>query len=375
LGTSTFDLLIIKSVINYQLSSVMNILIVKLSAIGDVLHTLPALNAIRKQYPDARITWVVEEAASPLVAGHCALDRVLISKRKSWTQMIFGPGIPIFKRKAAIKEAYLFIKVLRDTRYDLVIDFQQLLKSGILVALSKGKRKAAYNKGMEHMEHSYLFLNERVPPVKMDNHALLRNMMLLNALGIPSDEIVFKVPIQDDDRNKVADLLARHGVKPSERIVAVNPVAKWDTKLWSEEKFSDLADRLIRQYGVRIIFTGGPEDRDTVGNILAGMKANALNFAGETSLKMLAALYEKADFLISTDTGPMHLAAAMGKPVVAIFGPTAPWRTGPFGSAHQIIRAGLKCSPCFKRTCKTKDCMKRISVSDVIAGIDKMRDA
>jgi len=183
--------------------------------------------------------------------------------------------------RAVLKDAYLFIKVLRDTRYDLVIDFQQLLKSGILVALSGGQ-------------------------------------------------------------------LTRVSGKP---LVAVNPMAKWKTKLWSDMKFSRLADQLIEQYGASVVFTGGPEDREAVQGILSGMKRSAVNFAGKTSLKMLAALYEKTDFLVTTDTGPMHLAAAVGIPVVAIFGPTAPWRTGPFGSGHQVIRAGLKCSPCFKRQC------------------------
>nr|MBC8363201.1 lipopolysaccharide heptosyltransferase I [Candidatus Desulfatibia profunda] len=157
----------------------MNILIVKLSAIGDVIHTLPALNAIRKVYPSARITWLVEEAASDLLEGHQALDRVLISKRKRWLKELQGPA-----RLNAVKEACAFLKELRDTRYDLILDFQALLKSGILIALARGKRKIGFGKGLEHMEYSYLFLNERVPAVDMEHHALLRGMMLLNALGI-----------------------------------------------------------------------------------------------------------------------------------------------------------------------------------------------
>ncbi|MDM8551364.1 glycosyltransferase family 9 protein [Desulfobacterales bacterium HSG2] len=350
----------------------MNILIIKLSAIGDVIHTLPALNAIRKHYPDAHITWVVEEAASPLIEGHAALDRVLVSKRKRWVKKLMGKS-PSVEKRAALKDAYLFIRALRDTRYDLIIDFQQLLKSGVLVGLSKGERKTGFNKGMEHQEHSYLFLNERILPVKMDNHALLRNMMLLDALGIHSDEIAFNLPVRDQDRRMVDELLSRHGVKTSDRpLAAINPVAKWETKLWSDLKFSRLADRLTEQHGISLVFTGGPEDRETVRKIISGMKTRAANLAGETSLKMLAALYEKTDFLVTTDTGPMHLAAAVGTPVAAIFGPTAPWRTGPFGPGHQVIRAGMECSPCFKRQCRTKECMERISVEDVLDGVRRL---
>jgi 3-deoxy-D-manno-octulosonic-acid transferase/heptosyltransferase-1 len=345
----------------------MNILIVKMSAVGDVIHTLPALNAIRKHYPDAHIAWLVEEASSDLVAGHEALDRVLISGRKRWIKGLLGSG-----NLGDLKEACQFIGQLRDTGYDVILDFQGLLKSGVLIGLSKGKRKIGFGKGMEHMEHSYMFLNERVPAVSMEHHALLRGMMLLEALGIPSDEIVFDLPVQDQHRDDARGLLARHGVTKDKRLVAIHPIAKWDTKLWDNEKFSALADRLIAEFGANVVFTGSLTDHDAIEEIISAMKGKAVNLAGETTLLTLAALYEEADFVVSPDTGPMHLAAAVGTPVVALFGPTAPWRTGPFGSGHQIIRTELECSPCFKRKCETKECMERISVEDVLDGIQNL---
>ena len=312
----------------------MNILIVKLSAIGDVVHTLPALNAIRKHYPDAHITWLVEEAAYDLIEGHAALDRVLVSKRKRWIKDFWSSSC-----LETIKETYRFIKELRDTRYDLIFDFQALLKSGILIGLSRGNRKIGYDKGMEHMEHSYLFLNERIPPVDMDNHALIRNLMLLDTLEIQSDEIVFNLPIADLDRNLTNELLAQYEVIESQPLIAINPVAKWETKLWSKVKLAKLADTMIEQYDASVVFTGSREDYETIRSIMSNMRGHAVNLAGKTTLKTLAALYEKSDLLISTDTGPMHIAAALGTTVVAIFGPTAPWRTGPFGSGHKILRA------------------------------------
>ena len=337
------------------------ILIVKLSAIGDVIHTLPSLNAIRKHYPDAHITWLIEEVSSSLVVGHDALDRIIISKRKRWIKKIFGPSCLI-----NIKEAYKFIKELRDTEYDLIIDFQGLLKSAVLISLARGKRKTGFDKGMEHMEHSYIFLNERIPPVNMDNHALLRNLMLINTLGVKSKEIEYKIPVSDHTRNITGELLERHGIKGSGLLVAINPVAKWETKLWDNRKFALLADRLIEKYKASIIFTGSQSDKSTIKNIMSFMSKKAVNLAGETTLKTLAVLYEKTKFLISTDTGPMHMAAAVGTPVIALFGPTAPWRTGPFGSEHKILRSNLKCSPCFKRQCNTTDCMKQISVEQAL---------
>ena len=339
---------------------VKNILIVKLSAIGDVIHTLPALNAIRKQYPDSVITWLVEEAASDFVIEHNALNRVIISKRKKWIKDLIS--LSFF---TGIKEIYYFIKKLRDTNYDLVIDFQTLLKSGILVCLSKGKRKTGYGRGMEHMEYSYLFLNDRIAPVNMNNHALLRNLMLIEAIGIRHDEICYNLPVVHRDREMAIDLLKQHDRYGVKSLVAINPMAKWKTKLWDELKFAQLADRLIEEKKVGVLFTGGTEDRKTITNIISLMKKNAINLAGKTSLKVLSAILEQVDILVTTDTGPMHVAAAVGTPVIALFGPTAPWRTGPFGPNHSVIRTGLECSPCFKRECKTIECMKRISVDNV----------
>jgi len=343
-----------------------NILIVKLSAIGDVIHTLPALNAIRKHYPHASITWLVEEDAAAIVQGHKALDRVLVSKRKRWLKAFRGLSI-----LNTIKEVYDFVKTLRDTRYDMILDFQALLKSGILVAVARGRRKIGFGKGLEHMEHSYIFLNERIPAVDMEVHALLRGMMMLHALGIPTNKVEYKLPVSDHDHKKIDELMKRHGINGLESFVAINPVAKWESKLWPNEKFAELSDMLIDRYGIKIIFTGGIKDCSIIQEITSSMKGRAITFAGKTTLTELAALYEKAALVISTDTGPMHLAAAVGTPVVAIFGPTAPWRTGPFGPGHQIITANLQCIPCFKRRCEKTDCMNLISVDQVLNGVKK----
>jgi heptosyltransferase-1 len=346
-----------------------NILIVKLSAIGDVIHTLPALNAVRNYCPEANITWLVEEDAASLVIGHRALNRVIVSKRKRWLKALRSLSL-----LSTIKEVHGFIKVLRDTRYDMILDFQALLKSGILIALARGQRKIGFGKGLEHMEHSYIFLNERIPAVDMEIHALTRGMMLLNAIGIPTNEVEYKLPVSNDDWEKVDELIKRHGLIGVKILIAINPVAKWESKLWPKERFARLADMIIDKYDARIVFTGGPEDRPTIQDVMSAMKRRALNLAGQTTLKMLAALYEKTALVISTDTGPMHLAAAMGTPVVAIFGPTAPWRTGPYGSGHRVVRADSECSPCFKRQCETIDCMHQISVDQVFDAVSKIID-
>ncbi|PIP37720.1 MAG: lipopolysaccharide heptosyltransferase I [Desulfobacterales bacterium CG23_combo_of_CG06-09_8_20_14_all_52_9] len=355
----------------------MNILIVKLSAIGDVIHTLPALNALRAHYPFARITWLVEEAASDLVIGHRALDRVLVSRRKTWIRGLFS-GDAVLHFKAAA----FFLKNLRDTRYDMILDFHGLLKSSLLIFLARGKRKIGFGKGMAHMEYSHLFLNERIPAVSMEYHALKRQLIFLEGLGIRCSRIVYDVPIRMQDRKEAGQLLASCGIQPDAVYVAINPGAKWVTKLWEPGKFARVADDLIRRHSVRIIFTGSREDSAMVGAIRGRMKEPAAGVTGKTTLNVLSAIYENAACVLSTDTGPMHLAAAVGTPVVALFGPTAPSRTGPFGKRHRVLRTKMACSPCFKRECLLKRhganvtalCMEQISVQDVIEAVEGRMD-
>lgn len=347
----------------------MNILIVKTSAIGDVTHTLPALNALRNHYPDAKITWLVEQAAADIIRGHRSLDRVLVSRRKYWAREM-GSGFSRFL--LAWKEARVFIRELRDTRYDLLLDFQGLLKSGIFVWLARADRKVGFGRGMEHSECSYIFLNERIPPVNMDTHALQREMLLLEAIGVEAGELVFDLPISEQNRTDADTLLASHGIDQGKKLIAINPQATWPTKLWISERFAEVADHLLES-GCAVVFTGSSGDRDEIDHILAMMKGQAVNLAGETSLLSLAALYQMAAAVVSTDTGPMHIAAATGTPLVAIFGSTAPWRTGPWGDQHKIIRLEMACSPCLKKMCdKDFACMEQLTAEVVIKAVDEI---
>lgn len=346
----------------------MNILIVKTSAIGDVTHTLPALNAIRKNFPNAHISWLVEEAAQDIVRGHNALNEVLVSRRKKWIKDFQSNNV-----LTAMKEIFTFIRCLRNRQFDLVIDFQNLLKSSMFIALTRAQKKAGYGVGMAHSEYSYVVLNHRVPAVNMDYHAVYRELILLEKLGIPVQEIDFSLPVFDKDRKDITNCLYLEGALNQKPLIAINPMAKWHTKLWNLTRFSRIADQ-CSEWGFQVVFTGSQQDTDGVLEIQKKMKSRAINLCGKTNLKSLAALYEKCQLLITTDTGPMHIAASLGKSVVAIFGPTAPWRTGPFGNQHAVVRVDLPCSPCFKRYCDKHDCMKQISVDLVLEAVKKMLD-
>ena len=365
-----------------------NILIVKLSAIGDVIHTLPALAALRRLYPSANITWVVEEAAADLLVGHPDLDRVLISRRRAWLKE-FQQG----RVAAPLREMRAFYRALRCRPYDLVIDFHGLLKSAVIVAMSGGRRRLGYD---SLQEMSGLFYNEKIGE-EMGKHAVDRYLDFIRHLAGGGRERAdcltaapsFTIAIGEEERRRVEMLLDEHtalltagerlggdrngsggGEKRERRFVAVNPIAFWETKLWEEEKFAELSDRIWREMGLRVILTGGAAE--PLNRIRARMKTEAINLGGRTTLRELAYLYRQAALVITTDSGPMHLAAAVGTPLVALFGPTDPLRTGPYGPGHRVIRLGLACMPCFRKRCETRRCMKEIAVGDVLTATKEL---
>ncbi|MHC5026411.1 MAG: lipopolysaccharide heptosyltransferase I [Planctomycetota bacterium] len=345
----------------------MQILIIKTSAIGDVIHTLPALTMLRRAYPDAQITWLVEEAAAGILEGHPALDRILVARRKSWIRALKRG------RLGALGEFIRFARELRKTKYDLLVDFQGLLKSSMWVVLARATRKAGFGRGMEHAEGSWIFLNERVPAIDMDVHALDRGIILLEHLGVPRAQLDYGMTIEDDVADEAANLLTTAGLGGDGPLVAINPVAKWPTKLWFPERFAAVADELVAA-GCRVVFTGGREDAAAIDDIERQMHSTTIRVDGRTSLRGLAAVLDHADVLLSTDTGPMHLACAVGTPVVAIFGPTAPWRTGPHGDRNTVLRVELTCSPCLKRDCRTRAyepmaCMNRLEADEVARAV------
>jgi 3-deoxy-D-manno-octulosonic-acid transferase/heptosyltransferase-1 len=349
------------------------ILIVKLSSIGDVVHTLPSLEALHRLYPQARITWLVEEEAAQLIQDHPLLSRVIVSKRKRWVKQFRSPVLWL----TTIREIIQFANQLRSVNYDLVIDFQGLLKSGLLVFVCRGKRKIGYDKSREM---SYLFLNERYPPGFKEQHALEKNLTLVKSLGGPYDEsaLLFKeksvgsIVTREKDSLKIDVFLKSHDIVGAKSLVALHTGARWETKQWNAKKFARLSDQLITDYNAQIVFTGQKQDEPVIANIISLMKQGAVNASGKTTLKELAYLFKCSQLVITTDSGPMHIAASMGTPVIALFGPTAPWRTGPYAKSATIVRSNLYCSPCFKKKCNHISCMKDISVENVLEAADSV---
>lgn len=325
----------------------MRLLIVKLSALGDLLHTVPALTTLRRHLPQARLDWLVEAPGADLLADHPAIHELRVVPRRRQPS---GPSRPGgFGRLAAWIR---FVREFRSTRYDLVIDFQGLAKSALWTALARSPRKAGFGPGLPRNEGAWLALNERVTPPSPEVHALDRGLYLLEALGFPRLPLAYDLPVLPAAEAEADRLLAEAAIPSGTPFAAINPMTRWPTKNWETTRFAEVADCLAAA-GLPVVFTGASADRAPIEAIVGRMRRPAARLDGRTRLPTLASVFRRARVVLSTDTGPMHLAAAVNTPVVALFGPTAPWRTGPYGEGHVVLRTGLDCSPCYKRACLT----------------------
>jgi heptosyltransferase-1 len=312
------------------------------------------LEALRTAYPLAHITWLVEAAYAPLLSGHPALDEVWIAPRLRPAEFFSGSNPARLRR---------LLRQLRSRPFDLVVDVQGLLKSAVWVALARSPRKVGYDRTREL---SYLPLTERVKPFDPEAHAVRRYLNLAHYLGAPPALPRFRLGL--DAAVDISALIPAEADRP---LVVLHPGARWASKLWPPSSWVSLAEWFHGQ-GFQVAVTGSRADRELVAGITAHYRAPLLNLAGRTSLAQLAGILRKARLAVTTDTGAMHLAAALGTKVAALFGPTAPWRTGPFGEGHQVVRLGLPCSPCFKRQCPAPLCLNDLSPEMVEAACEKI---
>jgi heptosyltransferase I len=331
------------------------ILLVKLSSLGDVIQALPTLEALRSLYPRAHLTWLVEDTYAPVLAGHPALDEVWAVPR---------PRLKNDRLLEKLRELFQAARRLREEPFDLVIDLQGLLKSAVWVALARGASKVGYDRTREF---SYLALTERLAPYDPEAHAVWRYLNVARHLGAPAAPPRFRLGL-----NLPEDSGHLRSLNTEQPLAVLHPGARWPTKLWPGANWARLAGWLVKEKGFQVVITGSPGDRELAGEIAARAGVPLLNLAGRTSLAELAAVLQAARVAVTTDTGPMHLACALGTPVAALFGPTAPWRTGPFGVGHEVVRLALPCSPCFRRSCPEPRCLTELSVSAAEKAVEKI---
>jgi lipopolysaccharide heptosyltransferase I len=310
------------------------ILIIKPSSLGDIIHALPTVNLIRRQYSEAHIAWLVNTAFVSLLRQCPVIDEVLPFHRQLYGSPL---TLPAFAK---------FLAALRRQQFDIVVDLQGLLRSGFIARVTGAPRCIGLS---DSREGASWFHNEVVPVSRL--HAVDRYLLAARHLGCPAGPIEFPLGLGAG--------LQREG------LIAINASARWATKLWGDDRFAELIRQLPRE---RVVLTGSAADAERLGKIAQGCR----NVAGQTDLFELAALYRQCAVVISNDSGPMHLAAAVGTPVVAIFGPTDPALTGPYGETKTVLQARIPCVPCFKDYCTNPvkmECMAKVTVADVLAAV------
>ena len=305
----------------------MNIAIVKLSSLGDVLHALPVAHALRRHFPHAHLTWIVEAREFAILKGHPDLDAVVPVDTRLWRRLIRRPAgaVEVGGKLSRLTER------IRRARFDVAIDLQGLIKSGLLTAYTGAPLRIGFALAHCREPLNALFTNRRVTPPPEAVHIVEQYLSLLAPLGVTPTPPVFHVPSEPEAEQHVEEFLAEQGVKPRDRLVALNPGAGRPAKRWPVEHFVGLAERLSGETGARVLLLWGPDEEAIARSIATRMTSRPI-LAPPTSIPELSALLRRSALMVASDTGPLHLAAALGTPSIGLYGPTRAERNGPYGA-------------------------------------------
>ena len=333
------------------------ILIIKLGAVGDVIHALPILETVRNVYPQAHIGWVVEEASAAILKGNPALDDLILLERK---RLHGFSGLDYLWR---------WIRSLREKRYDITIDPHNLFKTGLIGWASGASFRVGFRK---LREGNFIFNNHRVRPRAGCLHAADKYLSLLEPLGITETQWIRRFPLfwDSNDENQIDLFWDAKNLRPTDRVVAINPSAGWPSKRWPSKRYARVADALVERSGVRIVILWGPGELP-LAEAVAGAMAEKSFLACETDLKSLMVLLSRCRMLISGDTGPLHIAAALGIPSLALFGPSDPERNGPYGGSHSVVASSIPPATHWQNKKKGGHWMEEISTDRVILAAEK----
>ena len=328
-----------------------NILVVKLSAIGDVIHALPVSYAIKETYPDTHLTWVVEPPAKELLEGNPYIDDILVFEKKKFKSVRgFLQNIGPFKAR------------LRQRHYDAVLDLQGLFKSAAIAWLSQ----APLRLGTCNMRELSDRVSRPIVGPHAQGHIVERYLDVARALGCRVGKVMFPMEVSRRDQDLAGRILQQAGANPANPYVVLVVGGGWPNKRWPTKYFAQLADHLYSQQRIPVLVGGGAVDEGRAAEIQAQAEIPPINIVSRTSLKQLAHILRQAQAVVGGDTGPVHLAAGIGTPTIMLMGPTDANRNGPYGQQQNAIEAEHPCKYCWKRACpEGRDCLAAISVAAV----------
>lgn len=306
------------------------ILIVRLSSIGDVLLTTPVIKILRQNHPESYLAYLVEAKSKDMITDNPYLDETIVFDKGKFKEVRKQEGLI-----SALKRLSPLISKLRERNFDLVIDLHSIFRSTMLSYFTSAKQRIGIDKQMI----SILYTDTKEE--RIDLHVVDEYLNLLNLIDI--DPVQYKkeftIATSGQDTENVQKLLQKYEITNSESLIALNPATSRDDKDWSEVKFAKVGDWINHNVAAEVLILGGPADRAKTTRIVNQMETEALNLAGETSLKELVELLKHLDLLITGDTGPMHMAMAIETPLLALFGPTSPARYGPYQGPNLVLNS------------------------------------
>jgi lipopolysaccharide heptosyltransferase I len=341
------------------------ILVIRLGSIGDVVHALPALAEVKQAFPQAEVDWLVESRCRSILLGNPWLHELIEVDTHRWRRA-WSP--------ATVREIATLVSRLRARRYDWAFDFQGLWKSAAFGYAAGARHLIGFDKSHLKEPGCRVLYDVRVAPPPQARHVIDLYQQLLTGVGIQASSRRFSLQTSRDDERYVEQQLASRGIV---EFVAINPGGGWDTKNWAPANYALLHDRLCAATGLPAVLTWGPGEEPLIDKVLQCC-AGTRPVTFPTSLPQLVVLLRRARLFVGGDTGPLHLAAACGTPVVGIFGPTSPVRNGPFSKDDAVVFHTVPCGPCYKRTCKVyqNECLKRVQVDEVLeAALRRLKTA
>jgi lipopolysaccharide heptosyltransferase I len=326
------------------------IALIKPSALGDIVHSLPVLTALRRRYPAAHITWVVSRSYEALLRGHPDLDATLSFERVSFRRS------PLRSPLAQVRLA----RQLRAGKFDLVVDLQGLLRSGLMALVSGAARRVGLAGSREGATHCYTDIVPVPNGARVNEgtlHAVERYWLVARALGAGDGPVAFRLPLDEAASRWAAEVL-RDCPRPW---LVLGVGSRWPTKRWPGEHFGVLARRAQERFGGTALFVG-TQDEAALARQVAGLVPGPVrHLAGATTLAQLAALLSRADVILANDTGPLHLAAALGRPVVAPYTCTRPRLHGPYGALAGAVATRVWCAGSYRKRCDRLECMAELT--------------
>ncbi|HXV83527.1 MAG TPA: glycosyltransferase family 9 protein [Candidatus Binatia bacterium] len=325
------------------------ILLVLHGSIGDVTRALPLANLIHRGFPKATLVWAVEPASLPLLEHHPAVDDVIVFDRPRWWSQL-GP----------------FLRKIRTGRFDLVLDLQRHLKSGVISRWSGAPNRLGFHR-RDCKELNWLFNNHHIPAVENGISKLNHYLKFAEYLGLVSEPLEWELSLTLQEQLGVE----RHLENLRGPFAALFVGSRWESKRWFAAQVSSCGNRIHERYGLGIVLLGSPSEKALAKEVEFSCAFSITNLVGLTSLKEAVGIIARAKVAVGPDTGLMHVAAAVGTPVVSLWGATSPSRSGPYEFEELVIQGKADCSPCYRKRCPIgRICMQSIGVEAIMAKVE-----